>query len=114
MNPFELLAKLREKYSDDDDIQRISAEEERVTALLKRHEYATHPGTEELLALCRRDIVAARRKLATDRSLLTDPEAQRALWFIIDSRAWVIQIVGADYDAEMRRVVHELEAELQR
>jgi hypothetical protein len=49
-----------------EDIKHIEADEKRVSDLLRRQEYAALPVTQELLELCRKDILAARKMLATD------------------------------------------------
>lgn len=105
---FSKFAALREKYPDD--IKRIEEDEKRMETLLKRKEYYASEETQALLALCRKDILTARVKLAKDRSLT---EAQRAdLWLIIDARLWFVQMVAKDYDAEIEQIDRELEAEL--
>jgi len=108
MKTFETLAKLRELYPDD--IDALDAEQDRISALLRKKDYALQPETQELLALCRKDILAARVKLATERSL-TD-EARAELWHIIDARGWFLRMVVKDYDAELAQIDQELEANL--
>jgi hypothetical protein len=66
IDPFPKLAQLKKLYPDD--IARIEADEQRVSDLLKRQDYSSQPVTQELLALCRKDILAARKMLATDRA----------------------------------------------
>ena len=105
-------AAAREKYPDD--IDRIQAEEAEVKRLLEMQEYATLPMTKHLLETCRRVVVDCRRKLATDRSLLENPEAQRDLWLIIDARLWLIQMLGKDFKGELALIEASLEPELGR
>jgi hypothetical protein len=111
---FELLATLRAKYPDDESLARIEAEETRVKTLLRHKQFATLEVTQELLALCRKDIVAARRKLATDRTLVDDEAAQRALWSLIDARMWFIQMIGRDFEGELQLIEMELATDLER
>lgn len=112
MIDYEKFAALRVLYPDD--LKEIEAEEQRVTELLKRQEYSQLETTQELLALCRRDIVVARKKLATNRSLLGNEAAQRDLWQLIDARTWFLQMVAKDYGTELANIEQELEAELSR
>jgi hypothetical protein len=77
--------------------------------LLKEQEYVELPTTKKLMRHCRSDVVAARIKLATDRSL-TD-ERRVALWTMIDSREWFLRMVAKDYAAELERIDRELEIE---
>ena len=81
-------------------------------ALLARKEYAEHEQTQQLLALCRWQIVDARTALATKRSLSNDQ--RREQWGIIDARIWFVEMVAKDYDAELVRIERDLEAELAR
>ncbi len=69
------------------------------------------PATRELLALCRKDILAARVKLATERNL--DDQARAELWHIIDAREWVLRMVAKDFDTELSAIERQLEADLQ-
>lgn len=108
MNHFEKLAKLREMYPDD--IDRIEADEKRVTDLLKKQDYASLEVTQELLALCRKDILAMRVKLATDRAL-TD-EARAECWHVIEARQWFLRMVAKDYEGELAQFDHELEVQM--
>lgn len=108
--PFEKLAELKKLYPDD--IERIEADEQRISDLLKRQEYSAQPVTQELLALCRKDILAARTMLATDRSL--NDEARAEAWHIIDARLWFVQLVAKDFAGELAQMDRELDAELSR
>ena len=80
--------------------------------LLKEQEYIELPTTKKLMRLCRGDVVAARIKLATDRSLAD--EHCVALWTLIDSREWFLKMLAKDYAAELERIDRELEIELSR
>jgi hypothetical protein len=87
-------------------------EEQRVSELLNEQEYIELPTTKKLMGDCRREVVAARIKLATDRSL-TD-ERRVALWTLIDSREWFLKMVAKNYAAELERIDRELEVEFSR
>jgi hypothetical protein len=83
-----------------------------VSELLKEQEYFELPTTKKLIGRRRRDVVVARIKLATDRSLAD--EHRVALWTLIDSREWFLKMVAKDYAAELERIDRELEIELSR
>ena len=104
------MAELKKLYPDD--IARIEADEQRVSDLLRRQDFSSQPVTQELLALCRKDILAARTILATNRSL--DDGARAEAWRIIDARLWFVQIVARDYAGELAQMDRELDAELSR
>jgi hypothetical protein len=108
IDPFPKLAELKKLYPDD--IARIEADEQRVSDLLRRHEFSSQPVTQELLALCRKDILEARKMLATNRML--SPEARAEAWHTIDARLWFVQIVAKDYAGELAQMDRELDAEL--
>src|SRR4051812_43901907 len=110
MNSYEKLAKLRELYPND--VERIHADEKRLTSLLAQQEYASQPQTQELLVVCRKDILAARKILATDRTL--SEEARADAWHVIDARLWFVRMVAKDYGGELEQLDLELEAELSR
>jgi hypothetical protein len=110
IDPFAKLAELKKLYPDD--IARIEADEQRVSELMRRQDYAKQPVTQELLALCRKDILAARTMLATNRGL-TD-EARADAWHIIDARLWFVQLVAKDYAGELAQMDRELEMEISR
>jgi hypothetical protein len=109
---FAKYAAAREKYPED--IGRIEQEEKRVKALLNLKEYAALETTQELLTLCRNEVIFARKRLASDRSLLDNPAAQHELWAIIDSRKWFIEMVVRDIESELAIIEMGLDAELQR
>ena len=95
-----------------EDVGPIIAEEMHVTELLKEQEYYELPTTKRLIAVCRKDIAAARLKLGTNRAL---SDAQRSeLWHLVDSHEWFIRMVAKDYAAELEMIDRELEAELSR
>lgn len=110
IDPFPKLAALKKLYPDD--IARIEADEQRVSDLLRRQDYAQQPVTQELLALCRKDILAARKMLATNRTLCDQARAEA--WHIIDARLWFVQVVAKDYAGELAQMDRELESELSR
>ncbi len=83
-----------------------------MSELLNEHEYIELPTTKKLMGRCRREVVAARIKLASDRSL-TD-ECRVALWWLVDSRVWFLKLVAKDYAAELERIDRELEFEFGR
>src|ERR1700761_1223753 len=91
------LTRLRELFPDG--IEKIEAEERRIRDLLKRQEYYTLPATQELLSSCRKAILEARMKLATERTL--EEQARAELWHIIDAREWVLKMVARDYKQEL-------------
>jgi hypothetical protein len=47
------------------------------------------------LALCRKDILAAQKMLAKNRSLTEQARAEA--WHIIDARLWFVAMVAKDY-----------------
>ena len=108
MNTYEKLAKLKELYPED--IERIQADEARVAELLKAQEFASQPVTQQLLALCRKDILAAQKMLATNRML--DEAARAEAWHLIEARLWFVRMVAKDYAGELEQLDRELEAEL--
>jgi len=110
MDIFKTFQKLKDLYPED--IARIQAEEENVKALLKKKQFAHNDGTKEMIALCRENIIEARKKLATDKTLLGNESAQMELWFIIESRQWVLDMVSRDYDTEIESIERSLESEL--
>jgi hypothetical protein len=63
------------------------------------------------LAQWRREIVAARIKLASDT--LT-AEQQRDLWLTIDCQEWFIKITAQDFGAQLEQIDREIETELRR
>jgi hypothetical protein len=107
---FEKYAALRQQFPED--IKAIEVEEKRVKDLLSQQEYFGLEQTQRLIALCRKDIVFARKRLATNRSLSED--ARRELWNIVDARSWFLEMVVKDYVGELARVEGELQDELSR
>jgi hypothetical protein len=110
IDPFPKLAKLKALYPDD--IARIEQDEQRVSDLLRRQDFSAQPVTQELLALCRKDILAAQRMLATNRILTA--EARAEAWHVIDARRWFIKMVAKDFSSELEQLDRELETELSR
>jgi len=110
MSVFEKYAKLKELYPDD--IARIEEEERSVAHLLEEKDYASHPGTQRLIAMCRDEIKTARLKLASDRTLT--PDAHRALWSLIEAREWFLRLVSKDYAGELAQLEAELDVELEK
>ena len=98
--------KLRQLYAA------AATEEQRVSELLNEQEYIELPTTKKLIGRSRREVVDARIRLATDRSL--SDERRVALWTLIDSREWFLKMVAKDYAAELERIDRELELELSR
>lgn len=109
-NIFQTLAKLKALYPED--IERIEEDVVRVKLILEKKNFAENGGTKELLSVCRKDILTAKKKLATDKGLLGKEAEQRELWFIIESRQWTIDMISRDYDGELKSIERELEAEL--
>jgi hypothetical protein len=93
-------------------VARIEDEEKRVKAFLKLREFASLETTLELLKMCRDEIVHARKRLATDRSLLEGPEAPAWMWALIDGRKWSIDMVTRDFDTEIAIIEVGADAEL--
>jgi len=83
-----------------------------VAELLKEDQYFELPVTTRLIARSRKDVVLARVKLATDRTL-TDAE-RTALWTLIDRSEWFVRMVAKDYAGELERIDRDLEAEFSR
>ncbi len=109
---FEKFAAARAKYPEA--VRDMEAEEQRVQKLLQTKEFAEHPFTKDLLALCRKEIIECRTRLASDRSLIDEPDVQADLWAIIDARMWFIRLVTHDADGEIALIEAGLDAELQR
>ena len=72
-----------------------------MSELLKRQEYFEDPRTKELVAQCRKEIVDARIKLATNRIL--DQEQRDALWHIVERCEWFIRMVSKLIGASSNR-----------
>src|SRR4051812_14609813 len=100
MNHFEKLAKLKELYPEA--IERIAADERQVSDLLRKQDFASQPVTQELLALCRKDILTARKMLATNRTITDEQRAEA--WHIIDARLWFVKMVAKDYSGELAQM----------
>ena len=107
---FKTLAKLREVYPED--IARIDEEAKKVKELMAKKEFSLNSTVKELATICRKDILWARKRLATEKELLGDIEKQRELWFLIESREWFLQNAIKDYDEELASIESQLENEL--
>ena len=107
---FEKYAAARSLYPGD--IERIEKEEARVKELLALQDLSEHDGMKQLVSACRSAVITARKRLATDRALLHDPEAQTDLWNLIDARFWVIQMLAHDFQGELKIIEAGLDAEL--
>jgi hypothetical protein len=83
-----------------------------VSELLNEQEYIELPTTKKLIGRSRREVVDARIRLATDRSL--SDERRVALWTLIDNREWFLKMLAKDYSAELERIDRELEMEFGR
>lgn len=112
MDLYQTLNRLREKYTDADDVVRLDAEYARISTLLKVKGLAENEAIQELVALCRADVLNARKKLATDKSLIGDEQAQRELWFIVEAREWFLKLVTRDFNGELATIEAELQSEL--
>src|SRR5262245_23578362 len=110
MIPFDKLAKLKELHPED--VQRIEADERRMSDLLKMQEFASEPIVQEFLSLCRKDILVARKMLATNRRL--SEEAGAECWHVIDAREWFLKLVSKDFKAELGQLERDLDGELSR
>ncbi len=108
---YQTLSRLREKYTDADDIARIDDEYRRIAKLLKAKGLAENESIKELVSLCREEVIYAKRKLATDKSLIGDAKAHAELWFILEAREWLLKIVSRDFDGELATIQSELEAD---
>lgn len=109
---YQTLSKLRDKYTDDDDLERIDADFKRIKDLFKAKGLADNEAVQDLAQVCRADILFARTRLASDRKLIGDEKAQRELWFLIESREWFLKIVSRDFESEISSIENELIAEL--
>ncbi len=78
--------------------------------LLKQQEYYQMDATQELLAVCRKDVVNARLKLSSDQYLT--PARRAELWQIVDAREWFLKMIANDYAGQLEEIDRELEAEL--
>src|ERR1041385_732868 len=99
-DPFEHIAKLKERYPDD--IEQIETEQARLSQLLKQQDYSLLPETQRLIYLCRNNILFARRRLATERALSS--EMRDALWTMIEAREWFLSMVVKDFESEIAQI----------
>lgn len=111
---YQTLSRLREKYPDADDIRSIDLSQDRVRKILKEKELSENEVIREFIEICRKEILSAKKKLASDRTLIGDEKAQRELWFIIECREWFLKLVSKDYDSELNTIEAELQFELDR
>ena len=109
-NLYQTIAELRKKYPDD--LRSIDMEQAKVRKLLLAKNFFDNEVTQDLISLCRSDILIAKKRLSSDKSLLGDEKAQRELWFLVESREWFLKLVVKDYDSELQTLQNELEAEL--
>lgn len=86
------------------------ADDQSLRTLLHQKDFSMHEGTKHLLTLCRKDILDARTRLATARSLTDGARAEP--WAIIDARLWFVEMVTKDYDAELASLDNQLAAQL--
>jgi hypothetical protein len=107
---FEKFAKLRQLYPED--ISRIEGDEKRLNELFVMQEFANLPVVGGLVDQCRKDILFARKALATNRAL--SEEARGELWQIIQAREWFIRQVVKDFASEVTQMDAELDRELNR
>ena len=110
-NLYKTIERLKEKYPED--IKRIELESVRVKALMERVQYSKNPITQELLAKCRKDVSVARRKLATDKTLIGNEGMQRDLWTLIESRLLFMEFVSGDFESEIESMAVQLEGDLE-
>jgi hypothetical protein len=61
-------------------------------------------------ATVRCTIVAARVKLATTRDL--PEEARQALWAVVGSRLWFLEMVTQVFDQQLEQIAQSLESDL--
>ena len=59
--------------------------------------------------MCRKDILTARKMLATNRTLTDD---QRAESWHVDARLWFVKLVSKDYAGELAHMERKIEVEL--
>lgn len=110
---FKNLQALKDHYPDDDDQSRIDQDFVRARTLIEKADWAQNPVTIELVGIARSEILRARTRLATDRTLIGKPDAQRELWFLIESREWFLEFATRDYVSEINHLNGELSRELQ-
>jgi predicted nuclease with TOPRIM domain len=114
----ESLSKLKAYYEDDEDsLSRIEQDQNRLEELQDLKDFNQNNYTKRLLKECRQDITRARYTLATDSTLREDnPEAKKkrdSQWFLITSRAWFLERVSVDYEAELRMLEADLISQLE-
>ena len=91
---------------------KIEADEKPVSELFCRKAYEElKEETNDLMATCRTDIIAARIKLVGQG--ITEAQ-QKDLWSVVDCREWFLKIFARDFDEELEKIDRGLEAELSR
>ena len=109
-NVYEKFQALREKYPDA--IDSINTEQERVGALLKAQEFANRDETKQLVSLCRSRVATLRKRLATDRTLLFNMNAQVEIWALIDASTAMLDLVAPDFAGELEAISAQLDRDL--
>lgn len=107
---FEKLAACKRAYPED--AKTIEAEELRIQNLLAMKGLAETPEVQQLIGMCRRQIVDAKLRLCSARNM--DQNTRDGIWVIIESRQWVIQMLAKDFEGELTQIERELEAEMRR
>lgn len=110
MEIYDILNKLKEKYPEDVEI--LESESEKVKSILKRKDFQLNETTQQLIKLCKKEILTARIKLASDKTLITDSKTIQDLWTLIESREWVIKFIDVDCDEVLKSLENELLVEL--
>lgn len=115
----ETIAALRAYYADDlDSLESIDRDEKLYIEKVQMREFAQHPTVELFLKIARQEVIAARKRLATELHLSEDtPEAKRLrdkMWFIIASRLWFIEKVSEDFDSQIAQLESEMRSELEK
>lgn len=108
---FKNIQSLKELYPDDVNIIETNALAAR--ELVEGANWAQNEVTVKLVEASRKEILNAKVRLATDRTLIDNPIAQKQLWFIIESREWFLKVATLDYAAAINNLNNDLERELQ-
>lgn len=109
---FKNINRLKELYPDDaEQIEQWAAT---ARELIDRKRWSENDVTMRLVSQAGQEILKAQKRLATDRRLVGDTEAQRELWFLIESRQWFVEMASSNYEAALTHVADELERELKR
>lgn len=110
---FKNIEVLRKQYPDDDEIAMIDRDFTVARNLVAHKDWAEHDVTKELISIARAEILVAKKKLATDRTLVGKPDVQKELWFVIEKWEWFLSIASKDYLKELETLNNELERMLQ-